>query len=73
MKEVYGCQPKNILAAIGPSIGPCHYEVDKPVIEQFQKQFSNWAQFMKVKSNGKAQLNLWEANRLQLLEAEYPT
>ncbi|NLW24517.1 MAG: peptidoglycan editing factor PgeF [Clostridia bacterium] len=69
MKEVYGCQPKNILAAIGPSIGPCHYEVDKPVIEQFQKQFSNWAQFMKVKSNGKAQLNLWEANRLQLLEA----
>jgi len=69
MGEEYDCQPQNILAAICPSIGPCHYEVDTPVISKFQDDFNQWGKVLKLKSEGKAQLNLWEANRLQLLEA----
>ena len=34
MVEVYGCLPENIMAAIGPSIGPDNYEVDEEVIRQ---------------------------------------
>lgn len=35
MKERFGCDPADIIAAIGPCIGPCCYEVDLPVYEAF--------------------------------------
>lgn len=35
MKEVYGCDPKEIIAGIAPSIGRCCYEVGKDVAEHF--------------------------------------
>lgn len=70
MVQEFSCRPENILAAICPSIGPCHYEVDPPVITRFQESFNNWQKFLQLKDNGlKAQLDLWEANRLTLLEA----
>ncbi|KJS84757.1 MAG: hypothetical protein JM58_10385 [Peptococcaceae bacterium BICA1-8] len=69
MGDAYSCQPENILAAICPSIGPCHYEVDTPVISQFQENFNKWERVLKLKSDGKAQLDLWEANRMQLVDA----
>lgn len=33
MQAEFGCCPADIHAAIGPSIGPCCYEVDRPVIK----------------------------------------
>ena len=35
MKEEFGCNPKNILASIGPSIGPCCFETGAEVAEEF--------------------------------------
>ncbi len=35
MVSQFGCNPKDIIAAIGPCIGSCCYEVDTPVYEQF--------------------------------------
>ena len=35
MKEVYGCNPENIIAGIAPSIGACCYEVGEDVAEHF--------------------------------------
>lgn len=69
MVSQFGCKPRDILAAIGPSIGPCHYEVDTPVISQFQNNLPEWEKILKIKDDSKAQLNLWEANRLQFLKA----
>lgn len=54
--------------ALGPSIGPCCYEVDEPVIHLFQKEFKE-TPFLKPSRPGHAQLDLWEANRQVLLEA----
>ncbi|MFD0871988.1 peptidoglycan editing factor PgeF [Paenibacillus residui] len=34
MKETFGSKPEQILACIGPSIGPCCYEVDERVAER---------------------------------------
>lgn len=39
MKEVYGCQPSDIEAAVGPSIGQCCFEVDEDVYLQFLSTF----------------------------------
>ncbi|MGE4588201.1 MAG: peptidoglycan editing factor PgeF [Acidaminococcaceae bacterium] len=64
MVEEFGCVPENLLAAIGPSIGPCCYEVDEAVYEQ-AKEFD--ACFSPV-SPGHWQLNLWKMNEVQLLQ-----
>ncbi|NMA02280.1 MAG: peptidoglycan editing factor PgeF [Clostridia bacterium] len=64
----YGSNPKDLLVIIGPAIGPCHYEVDGPVIEVFQNNFVEWKRLLEIKEDNKAQLNLGEANRIQLLE-----
>ena len=39
MKEEYGCDPKDIIVCICPSIRKCHFEVDKDVYEMFYNQF----------------------------------
>ena len=41
MTEAFGCNPKDIKAAICPSIGPCCFEVDAPVYEEFLKLSSS--------------------------------
>lgn len=64
MESEYGCDPADILAAVGPSICQDCYEVSEEVIQQFQQQFpvSDWDQLFYQKENGKYQLNLWKAN-----------
>ena len=41
MKNAYGSKPNDILAAIGPSIGSCCYEVGEPVISAVNDSFPN--------------------------------
>ncbi len=69
MSEYYHTSPSDCLAAIGPSIGPCCYEVDQQVLVQFQANFSQWESFVTQQENNRWNLNLWEANRYQLIEA----
>ena len=60
-----------VKAAIGPSICQDCYEVSWDVAEAFTKQFPGAGEALLYpgKEEGKYQLNLWEANRLVLLEA----
>lgn len=63
----YGCKPEDIRAAIGPSIcGDC-YEVSEDVAEQFAEGFG--AAVRPGRTEGKYQLDLWQANREILLAA----
>lgn len=68
MKICYGSQPADILAAIGPSIGPDHYEVGKNVIQELFDAFGSVAENFINRIDGKVKLNLWESNRF-ILEA----
>lgn len=40
MIEEYGCNPKDIICCIGPSIRKCHFEVDEDVQTMFYNEFS---------------------------------
>lgn len=65
MHNWYGTRPEAIVAGIGPSIGPCCYEVDDRVRDQ-AKGFE-WC--FAPHGTGHYLLNLWELNRQQLVEA----
>lgn len=71
MQKEYDSDPKDILAAVGPSICQNCYEVSGDVIEQFQDSFHEkyWKELFYQKENGKYQLNLWKANEILLEEA----
>jgi len=65
MQTHFGTNPQQCLVGIGPSIGPCCYEVDDVVINRLKGQFENWEEL--VRPNGeKWHLDLWQTNRLQL-------
>lgn len=64
MCENFGCDPKDIIAGIGPSIGGCCYEVDDPVINEIRKlDFLDFGACYTDKGNGKYMLDLKEVNR----------
>ncbi len=71
MKEAYGTNPADVIAAIGPSICQDCYEVSEDVILEFRNCFSkeHWKELYTEKENGKYQLNLWKANEIVLVEA----
>lgn len=71
MTEVYGTDPKDVLAAIGPSICRSCYEVSEDVIAEVRKAFSqeHWKELYDEKGGGKYQLDLWRANELIFEEA----
>ncbi|MDY3927907.1 MAG: peptidoglycan editing factor PgeF [Clostridia bacterium] len=65
MVNDYNSKPENILAAIGPSIGECHFEVGDEVAEEFLR-----LPYGSVKKYGeKYHVNLQETIEKQLLSA----
>ena len=68
LHERFGVNPKNLVAAIGPHIGVCCYEVGEEVVEAIGdsgvvERRPEWA---------RPHLNLAEANRRQLVKAGVP-
>jgi YfiH family protein len=51
----FGTQPEDVRAAIGPSIGPCCYQVGSEVAREFG-----------VTAPGRVHLDLWRINAMQL-------
>ena len=73
MAEEFGSDPAGLFAAVGPSIGPCCYEVDAPVADRFLALDDlRPEEFVEKRENGKYLLNLWETNRRVLLKAGLP-
>ena len=73
MAREFGSNPKDIIAGIGPSIGPCCYEVDEPVANQFLALTElSPENFVREKRHKKYDLNLWECNRAVLQAAGIP-
>jgi purine-nucleoside/S-methyl-5'-thioadenosine phosphorylase / adenosine deaminase len=69
MQTTFGSNPDEILAAIGPSIGPDHYEIGPDVVIQVQQAFGQDAPNLLRKNAGSIRFDLWTANRLALEQA----
>lgn len=67
MQKCLGTKPGDLMVALGPAIGSCCFQVGPEVIASFRK---NWDHFESLisrpQSDGRANLNLQLANRLQL-------
>ncbi len=71
MAAAYGTLPADLLAAISPSVGPCCYEVDAPVMRALQAgaPWSDEVLALDPARPGHARLDLWRANALRLRDA----
>lgn len=71
MQRECGSRPEDLVAAIGPSVGPDDYEVGEALVDAFraeghsERDIARWF----VRSAAKPHLDLWTANRDQLLMA----
>ncbi len=96
MRLHYGSRPQDLVAVVGPSIGPCCYAVGEEVRHEFESQFAYARElfsevhdsnpvrkkypmlFLTARAPGHSNigpqihLDLWEANRRQLLDAGVP-
>jgi len=70
MIKQYRSDPAYIYVGIGPSIGPCCYEVGHEVINEVSRNLKV-PDMIKTK-NGKSFFDLWEANKRQLIGAGIP-
>jgi YfiH family protein len=59
MRGEFGCRVEDLVAAVGPSIGPCCYGVGEELLGKFSEDLFGEGR----------RLNLWEANRRQLAQA----
>ncbi len=68
MSEEFGTRVEDLVAAVGPSIGACCYSVGGEVRDEFAAGFEYGASLF-AEEGGAIRLDLWEANRRQLLAA----
>jgi YfiH family protein len=69
MQQEYGSRREDLVAAIGPSIGACCYTVGEDLRQSFEERFRYAKDLFNGQSASPLLLNLWEANRRQLLNS----
>jgi YfiH family protein len=72
MQKDLGSDPRNLITAIGPSIGPECYEVDEAVMGPLRETFPSWNEVAWSRENGRWSLDLARLNRLELIQAGVP-
>lgn len=73
MAREFGSRPGSLIAGIGPSIGPCCFEVDAPVRDAFAAMTElSPDSLISDEGGGKYKIDLWETNRRILQNAGVP-
>lgn len=74
MVAEFSSDPADLMAVIGPAIGPCCYEVGPDVVDEVRRTFPVAETLLSQPANGSAasagpHFDLWAANRWQLEQA----
>ena len=75
MEQAFGSRPEDLIAAVGPCLGPCCGEVGPEVVEEFQSAGhpdADLGRWFTTGPTARPYLNLWRANRDQLARAGVP-
>jgi hypothetical protein len=72
LRERFSSRPEDILAVIGPTIGPCCYEVDDTVFRAMPSPHGGESFFRPGRREGHWMLDLTAANRQQIEEKGVP-
>ena len=73
INQKFGTQGEDVIACIGPSISLASFEVGDEVYEAFKESgFDMSLISVKKRKTGKYHIDLWEANRIELLNAGVP-
>lgn len=71
MAGTFGSQPRDLVATIGPSIGPCCYEVGPEVVLALEEAFPRSA--VTIRNGGRTMADLWTANAAGLVQVGLAT
>ena len=66
MVELYGSDPSNLIAAVGPAASVCNYEIGEDVMSAFAGNFAGSEKYFTPTREGHARVDLHLANRDQL-------
>jgi YfiH family protein len=66
MGQAFGSRPGDVVAGVGPSIGPCCYEIGPEVTARIRAGFQEGDGWLVPQITGAIHLDLWAANRQQL-------
>jgi YfiH family protein len=66
LDEKFAVDPASIVAGIGPSIGPCHYQVGEDVVTSVKREYPGDYQSLIHEKQNALYLDLWKTNELQL-------
>ncbi len=72
MTDAFASSPSDIFAGVGPSIGPCCYEVGHEVIDSWSRSDTPGYDRAVLERESGYHFDLWEANRLVLRAAGVP-
>lgn len=68
MAALFGSRPEACLAAIGPSIGQCCFQVDKSVVDRFAQDIEGYERYCILHSEEKWSLDLAGINEYLLMQ-----
>jgi YfiH family protein len=69
MTDSFGTDPKHLIASLGPAIGPCCYRVGEEVTRAIGPTIQDQRAAIRHLGDSSYSLDLWEANRQQLVGA----